>query len=304
MKHLSKLLLLSIVALVCQSLSASAQTAQSVDTAVEQSQQMSAAEATNLPSTSPEAGLSIEAQRRISLGQSCVDVGRTLMVSGLSVTLSSTAFYFIASAVFNENSDPNHPQMPVFPIISLVGCAAGATMALVGLPIWQIGRDAVLSNGGSVLSLGDELPSGPALIFDAGVGIPPIATADLRYGYNFNPNLFVGGGIGVKMWAMESLYEDSGALASLPIYGEVRYTLGSKRIAPYVAASAGYDLAMGTPTLGLDFGTRFRSLHTKTNSYGVAEERDHSWWFSLKSQYYYLAKDDGIVLSLGIGRSF
>lgn len=303
MKHLSKLLLLSIVALVCHSLSAIGQTVQSNVSAVEQNEQ-TLQESTTIPSALPEAALSFEAQRRVRRGQAFVDVGRTLMVSGLGVTLSSTAFYFIASAVFNENYDPEHPEMPVFPIFSLLGCAAGATMALVGLPIWQIGKDVVLSNGGSVLSLGDQLPAGPALILDAGVGIPPIITADVRYGYNFNPNLFVGGGIGMKFWAMHSLYEDNGALASLPIYGELRYTLGQKRIAPYVAASAGYDLVMAAPTLGLDFGTRFRSLHSKTNAYGEEVERDHSWWFSFKSQYYYLSKDDGIVLSLGIGRSF
>lgn len=239
------------------------------------------------------------AQLRVERGQKIANAGKTLMISGGAVALSSTIFYAIANAEWEKSYNPETPEMPVFPVITLAGYAASALFALVGLPIYFAGKDMVVSNGGKFLSMGGNT-KGAAAMLDLGIGIPNFVSLDAVYGYNFTPNIFVGGGVGGKMWLTAGLAHD-GALASLPIYGQVRYTLGNKRVAPYAALSGGYDTIVGEPYVGFNFGTRIRTARTVASRYGDTVERDSSWWISAKMEY---ANFENTFLSIGVAKSF
>lgn len=241
-------------------------------------------------------------QLRVERGQKIANAGKTLMISGGAVAITSTVFYAIASAQWEKSYNPDDlvDVMPVFPIFTLAGYAAGAALALVGLPIYYAGKDMVVSNGGQFISMGGNA-KGVAAMIDLGIGIPNFMSLDAVYGYNFSPNFFVGGGVGGKMWLTAGLINDGGALASLPIYGQVRYTLSNKRIAPYAALSGGYDTAVGAPYVGIDCGTRIRSARTVASPYGDTVERDSSWWISSKLGY---VSDENFFLSIGVAKSF
>ena len=241
-------------------------------------------------------------QLRAERGQKIANAGKTLMISGGAVALTSTVFYAVASAQWEKSYNPDDrvDVMPVYPIFTLAGYAAGAALALVGLPIYFAGKDMVVSNGGQFISMGGNT-KGAAAMIDLGIGIPNFMSLDAVYGYNFSPNLFVGGGVGGKMWLTAGLINDGGALASLPIYGQVRYTLGNKRIAPYAALSGGYDTIAGAPYVGLDCGTRIRSARSVVSRYGDTVERDSSWWISSKLAY---VNEENFFLAIGVAKSF
>ena len=250
--------------------------------------------------TEPTFAMTTANQLRAERGQKIANAGKTLMISGGAVAITSTVFYAIASAQWEKSYNPETPTMPVFPIFTLAGYAAGAALALVGFPIYYAGKDMVVSNGGQFISMGSGT-KGVAAMIDLGIGIPNFMSLDAVYGYNFSPNLFVGGGVGGKMWLTAGLINDGGVLASLPIYGQVRYTLGNKRIAPYAAISGGYDTIAGAPYVGLDCGTRIRSARSVASRYGDTVERDSSWWISSKLGY---VNEDNFFLSIGVAKSF
>ena len=241
-------------------------------------------------------------QLRAERGQKIANAGKTLMISGGAVALTSTVFFAVANAQWEKSYNPDDrvDEMPVYPIFTLAGYAAGAALALVGLPIYFAGKDMVVSNGGQFISMGGN-SKGVAAMIDLGIGIPNFMSLDAVYGYNFSPNLFVGGGVGGKMWLTAGLINDGGALASLPIYGQVRYTLGNKRIAPYAALSGGYDTVAGAPYVGIDCGTRIRSARSVASRYGDTVQRDSSWWIASKLAY---VNEENFFLAIGVAKSF
>ena len=80
--------------------------------------------------------------------------------------------------------------------------------------------------------------------------------------------------------------------AALPIYANARFSLGSKRVSPYVSTSFGYDLTSGGVYTGVEFGTRIRpigSLH------------DTSWWLGTKTEF---IGNELNFISLKLGKTF
>lgn len=298
MKKITKLML-TIVALCTAVCTANAQ-----ETPTPESAEQATAVQYDVPqqAAAPTFAMTTANQLRAERGQKIANVGKTLMISGGAVALTSTVFYAVASAQWEKSYNPDDvvDVMPVYPIFTLAGYAAGAALALVGLPIYYAGKDMVVSNGGQFISMGSGT-KGVAAMIDLGIGIPNFMSLDAVYGYNFSPNLFVGGGVGGKMWLTAGLINDGGVLASLPIYGQVRYTLGNKRIAPYAAISGGYDTIAGAPYVGLDCGTRIRSARSVTSRYGDTVERDSSWWISSKLGY---VNEDNFFLSIGVAKCF
>lgn len=239
-------------------------------------------------------------QLRIERGQKIADTGKTLMIGGGAIALSGTIFCLLAQAEWDRHFDPLRPTTPLYPLFTMAGYAVGGAIALVGLPLYFAGKDIVVKNGYHLVTVGDVCESGSAALIDVGIGIPPFLSLDAVYGYNFNPRLFVGAGVGGKMWVMDGIGQSEN-IAAIPIYAQIRYTLGKGRISPYAAISGGYDVLCSLPYLGFDFGTRIRSTHTTTSSYGDEVKRDNSWWLSSKLGYTY---DNDFFLSIGIARSF
>lgn len=295
MKKFLKLTLV-IVALCASSSVLNAQEDNQVADAAGQSVQM--VDNDNYGATSV-AGLSSN-PLRVQRGQKLANAGKTLMIGGGAVALSSTIFYALAQVEWDKSYNPQTPDMPLFPIFTLAGYTVGATLALVGLPIFFAGKDIVVKNGGQMVTVGEGCESGSAGLIDLGLGIPPFMSLDAVYGYNFSSNLFVGGGIGGKMWLMSTMGDDS-SIAAVPVYAQVRYSLGKGRISPYAAISGGFDMISTSPYLGFDFGTRIRSTHTTISAYGDEVQRDNSWWLSSKLGY---SGGENFFLSFGVGKSF
>ena len=75
----------------------------------------------------------------------------------------------------------------------------------------------------------------------------PTLTFHVINGYSFSQYLYVGGGIGINA---------CGALAAyIPLYVHVRSSFLKKRVSPFVSASFGYAVGIGTPSgVSLDGG--------------------------------------------------
>lgn len=296
MKTSTKFLLV-IVALLA---SASALNAQEVGQMVNTAEQSVLVVDNDNQDTPSVAGLSVD-NLRIRRGQKIADAGKTLMIGGGAIALSSTVFFALAHAQWDRTNNPEAPDdMPVYPIFALAGYTVGAAFALVGLPVFFAGKDIVVKNGGKMVTVGDSCESGSAALIDVGLGIPPFVSLDAVYGYNFNPNLFVGAGVGGKMWLMSSLGRGENT-AAIPVYAQVRYSLGKGRISPYAAISGGYDMISATPYFGFDFGARIRSTRNKISIFGDEIERDNSWWLSSKLGY---TNNEELFLSIGVAKSF
>jgi len=145
--------------------------------------------------------------------------------------------------------------------------------------------------GSSHITFGDEDQEGGAGFFEMGLGIPNFLSLDAVGGYNFGKNFFMGAGVGYKAYLTAGLRDD-GATAFLPIYTNFRYSIGKKRVVPYIGASLGYDFVNNGRYSCWEFGTRIRKIQGT---------RGQSWWLGAKSEF---ILPEGMAISLKVGRSF
>ena len=119
------------------------------------------------------------------------------------------------------------------------------------------------------------------------------ASVGMVNGYKFSPFLYVGVGVdfgttSVWHWNPYSGYPASDII--LPIYAHVRYSiLGRKRVSPFIAFNAGYDV-LGNAGLLIE------------PSAGVeVKSRKGAWWISADFPFY---MEGWIDLRLKVGYSF
>lgn len=223
-------------------------------------------------------------------GQKMVNTGKTLFYTGASLALSGAACFIYGAATYE--SDPCCPEMPLYPVFALAGAVAGGAVALIGLPFYIYGKDKMQTYGADHIVFGNQDQEGAAGFFEMGLGIPNFLSFDALGGYNFGKNFFMGAGMGYKAYLTGGLVNSGGVTASFPIYANARYTIGNKKVAPYVGASAGYDITNAGLYSGFEFGTRFRDLDGK---------RGASWWFGAKTE---MTTPGYMFISLKVGRSF
>lgn len=226
---------------------------------------------------------------KIGKGVHMADAGKALLFTGASVALTGVACFIGGAAMYDPN--PDAPDMPIYPLFAMAGAAAGSVIALIGLPFYLYGNTKMKSNGSSYITFGNEEQEGGAGFFEMGLGIPNFLSFDAVGGYNFGKNFFMGAGLGYKTYLTAGLRYD-GATASLPIYTNFRYSIGKKRVVPYIGASLGYDIVNTGLYSGLEFGTRLRM----TNG-----NRCQSWWLGAKSEF---ILPEGMTISFKVGRSF
>lgn len=222
-------------------------------------------------------------------GQKMVNTGKTLFYTGASLALSGAACFIYGAATYE--SDPCCPEMPVYPVFALAGAVAGGAVALIGLPFYIYGKEKMQTYGANHIVFGDQDQEGGAGFFEMGLGIPNFLSFDALGGYNFGKNFFMGAGVGYKTYLTAGLIQE-GATASLPVYGNARYSFGNRKVVPYIGASAGYDIANTGLYTGVEFGTRFRKAGAK---------RGESWWFGARTE---MTSTEYIFLSLKVGKSF
>jgi hypothetical protein len=226
---------------------------------------------------------------KIGKGVHMSDAGKTLLFTGASVALTGVACFIGGAAMYDPN--PDAPDMPMYPLFAMAGAAAGGVIALIGLPFYFYGKEKMNTYGSSHITFGNEDQEGGAGFFEMGLGIPNFLSLDAVGGYNFGKNFFMGAGVGYKTYLTAGLRYD-GATASLPIYTNFRYSIGKKRVVPYIGASLGYDVVNTGLYSGLEFGTRLRKLQGN---------RGQSWWIGAKSEF---ILPEGMTISLKVGRSF
>lgn len=227
--------------------------------------------------------------KKIGKGVHLTDAGKTMLITGASVAMTGVACFIGGAASYDSHADAHNT--PVYPVFAIAGAAAGGLIALIGLPFYLSGQEKMNRYGSSHITFGNEGQKGCTGIFEMGLGIPNFLSLDAIGGYNFGKNFFMGAGLGYKVYLTPGL-RYGGATASLPIYTNFRYSIGKKRIVPYIGASLGYDITNTGLYTGVEFGTRFRKIEAK---------RGESWWFGVKSEF---ISSDLCFLSLKVGRSF
>ncbi len=225
----------------------------------------------------------------VGKGVHMVDAGKTILLTGASIALTGVACFIGGAAMYDPN--PDAPEMPMYPFFAMAGAAAGGIIALIGLPFYVYGKEKMDTYGSSHITFGNENQEGGTGFFEMGIGIPNFLSLDAVGGYNFGKNFFMGAGLGYKTYLTAGLRYD-GATASLPIYTNFRYSIGNKRVVPYIGASLGYDVVNTGLYTGLEFGTRLRKRQ---------ENRGQSWWLGAKSEF---ILPEGMAISLKVGRSF
>ena len=225
----------------------------------------------------------------IGKGVHMVDAGKTLLFTGASIALTGVACFIGGAAMYDPN--PDAPDMPMYPLFAMAGAAAGGVIALIGLPFYVYGKGKMNTYGSSHITFGNVEQEGGTGFFELGLGIPNFLSLDAVGGYNFGKNFFMGAGLGYKTYLTAGLRYD-GATASLPLYANFRYSIGKKRVVPYIGGSLGYDFVNNGLYSGLEFGTRLRKIQGN---------RGQSWWLGAKSEF---ILPEGLTLSLKVGRSF
>ena len=220
-------------------------------------------------------------------GQGLTDFGKTMMLTGAAFAVKGLATYTIGGLTFDQN--PDAPETPMYPVYALLDGAIGAGFALIGLPFYLAGKGKMDDMGGSMITFGGDSQTGPAGIVEMSMGLAPFVGIDAIGGYNFNKNIFVGGGIGYNHYTTAGLRQDG---LSFPLYAHGRFSFGDKRVVPYIGIEAGVDLAQKGLYSGIDFGTRLRRIDGKRGS---------SWWLAGSMD---MLGTDLYHIALKFGRSF
>lgn len=222
-------------------------------------------------------------------GQGLADAGKTIMLTGASFAMTGLAIFFGGALTYD--SDPECPEMPLYPVFGALGGLTGAALALVGLPIYCAGKNKMQSHGATHFVFGDEQEWGAMGMAEVGLGLPNFLGLDAVGGYNFNRFVFLGGGVGFKTYLTRGLADD-GPAAAFPAYVNARFSFGSKRVAPYISPSLGFDMVSGDMYTAIEFGTRLRE---------IASSRPSSWWLGTKTEF---VGDEVGFFSIKLGKTF
>lgn len=222
--------------------------------------------------------------QEIGKGVQMAEAGMAIMLTGASITMSGLTCY-IYDMVMSANVE-GKSYIPAATIVGLLGAGAGGLITLIGLPFYINGMEKMTRYGSSYFIFGNEGHKGVTGFLEMGLGLTTL-NIDAVGGYNFGKNFFMGAGLGYK-----TFYNFDFRASMLQIYANCRYSIGDKRVVPYIGASVGYDITTNGLYTGLELGTRFRKIEAK---------RGASWWLAAKPEFFL---KDGMCLSLKVGRSF
>lgn len=69
------------------------------------------------------------------------------------------------------------------------------------------------------------------------------------FGYNFNPHISVGGGIGIERFTSMPMYDSLTAnLSLMPVFADIRYTILKRRVTPVIGLNIGYKVLWNIPS--------------------------------------------------------
>lgn len=224
-----------------------------------------------------------------SKGQGLYDAGRTLMIAG-GMLMATGAGVLIYDRVTYEPSPDGIDEMNLTPLFVMFYGGAGASLALIGLPLFFAGKHISLQNNGSLLKVGvDSNGWGGIIKLGAGFSKSIAVGGDLIYGYHFNKYIFLGGGVGYE-------YNLNVGDPSVPLYVHSRFSLGNRSVAPYVGLSVGYDQFNNCEYYGSDVGVRIQKIRQPN--------RLVTWWISSDLEVLTKNNNEDIFWTFKIARSF
>lgn len=223
-------------------------------------------------------------------GQNLTNTGKALMFTGASLAMTGLTIGLVGELTYEPDGTFNSKAL--YPIFTILGCAAGGAVALVGLPVYCTGSYKMHQHGTSLLTFSRESGKGVVGSIDLGAGIANYVSIDATGGYNVSNWLFLGAGMGYATRLNFNGTPRDKEDWLLPIYGNLKLTCGNKYVAPYMSTRVGYDLNQAEMYTALEFGSRIRSTDN---------HRGTSWWVGTKSEY---LGSELYSISLTAGKSF
>lgn len=226
----------------------------------------------------------------LNKGQGLYDAGRALMISGGVLAATGLHIMLVHQATYEPPKEEQVDDLDLTPLVVALFGGAGASLALIGLPLFLAGKYANVQNDGTLMKIGvDSSGWGGMIKLGGGLSKSIAFGGDLIYGYHFNKNFFLGGGVGYK----HNLNMKS---PSSPVYVHSRFSLGNRSVAPYLGLSGGYDKLNKMPYYGCDVGVRIQKIKHSN--------RLVTWWLSQDYEVLVDGKHNEIFWTYKIARSF
>ena len=201
-------------------------------------------------------------------GNHLMDAGKALTYTGAGILLNTTfvgviegSFDFLS--IFGgiaDKEDMAHRSNRID-----AGMIAGGVMLLSGVPMWIAAKS--LQGSYEEYRYSDD-SRGFEVRTDVTIARAPLVGVDIVGGYNFNPYLFLGAGIGQRFVKGYSF----------PVYVDARFSFSNKRVVPFVDLNFGgayYKNQVGEKRdlyFAANFGVRIR--HKAQGSH------KGDWWIS------------------------
>ncbi|MBQ2917705.1 MAG: hypothetical protein IJE61_00515 [Bacteroidales bacterium] len=215
--------------------------------------------------------------------QNLSDAGKTITFTGVGCTVAG--MIWILSDYIPPVKSPAVDRLPIGTFLGMITTGVGLGLAIVGGPLWIAGSKMSLRHTGNTMEFSSTEQQGIGMFVNAGYRFPDNGSLGFVCGYHISENLFMGGG---------TLFSIDPYACYLPLYANVRYTIGAKRTAPYFSVDAGYDFLNMNMYGNLEFGTRIRTNKGKRSG--------DSWWLGIAGTY--LGVDKAVLPSVKAGYSF
>ena len=165
-------------------------------------------------------------------GNHLLDAGKALTYTGAGILLNSAIVgviegYFNFFSIFLGSTAEDLVEDIVYRSYRIdAGIIAGGVMLLSGVPIWIAAKS--LQGSYEEYRYSDD-SRGFEVRTDVTIARAPLVGVDIVGGYNFNPYLFLGAGIGQRFVKGYTF----------PVYADARFSFSNKRVAPFVDLNFG-----------------------------------------------------------------
>lgn len=128
------------------------------------------------------------------------------------------------------------------------------------------------------------------------------------HGYQINPHIFVGGGIGLSYYKFDEIEgsdENDGNLA-VPLFANARFNFGSGRVTPYVDAKLGYAVGdlqglYASPAVGVRIGIKGKFAINVSTGYTAQQYTYEDSYYTRHKLHYSEKKKFAHTFTLSVG---
>ena len=214
-------------------------------------------------------------------GVKTIRTGDRMMLSGAAMAAAGGGLILLVSRANQAQSveECREDMRSAFAIIAgygLVFCGAGFSLA--GIPVTVAGRGMMNARDPWRQARYDgDAQRGFGLILEGG-GFAPFVQGRVTAGYHYNQHFFLGGGAALT-YDFDRVNGSDLQPLEMPVYADVRFSAGSKLLAPYAGLTAGYDLLDRQAAFSANLGLRIRLSQESTRSMWMALMGEVSAWY-------------------------